>query len=63
VIVLNHPPASRSTVFHPPAAESSTTSTSESSSRFTSSMYSRPRLARASSPAAGSLTTRTQIGL
>mmetsp|Transcript_32713 Transcript_32713/g.52442 ORF Transcript_32713/g.52442 Transcript_32713/m.52442 type:complete len:409 (-) Transcript_32713:61-1287(-) len=41
---------SRSTVFHPPAAESSTTSTSESSKRFTSSMYSSPRLARASSP-------------
>mmetsp|Transcript_10397 Transcript_10397/g.38565 ORF Transcript_10397/g.38565 Transcript_10397/m.38565 type:complete len:231 (-) Transcript_10397:542-1234(-) len=42
---------SRSTVFHPPAAESRITSTRESSNKFTSSMYSNPRLALARRPA------------
>ena len=47
---------SRSTVFHPPAAESRTTSTRESSRRFTSSMYSNPRLALARRPASYAFT-------
>ena len=41
---------SRSTMFIPMAAESSSTSTTWSSSRLTSSIYSKPRLAAASTP-------------